>query len=64
VIDLRDEQDENAYDLMRVNSNSVSSDIDESELQYGKCPLGLMKLSGTQEGLRRAAAGGRANRAP
>jgi hypothetical protein len=36
VNDLREEHDENAYDLMRVNSDSVSNDIDESELQFEK----------------------------
>jgi hypothetical protein len=36
VIDLREEQDENKYDLMCVNSESVSNDIDESELEFEK----------------------------
>jgi hypothetical protein len=36
VIDLREEHDENAYDSMRVNSDSVSNKIDESELQSTK----------------------------
>jgi hypothetical protein len=36
VIDLREEHDENAYDSMRVNSESVSNEIDEIELQYEK----------------------------
>jgi hypothetical protein len=36
VIDLREEHDENEYDSMRVNSDSVSNDIDESELQSEK----------------------------
>jgi hypothetical protein len=36
VIDLREEQNENAFDSMRVNSESVSNEIDESELQYEK----------------------------
>jgi hypothetical protein len=31
VIDLREKHDENAYDSMRVNSDSVSNEIDESE---------------------------------
>jgi hypothetical protein len=35
VIDLR-EQNKNAFDSMRVNSESVSNEIDESELQYEK----------------------------
>jgi hypothetical protein len=36
VIDLREEHDENTYDSMRVNSESVSNEIDEKELQYDK----------------------------
>jgi hypothetical protein len=36
VIDSREEHDENAYDPMRVNSESVSNEIDESDLQYEK----------------------------
>jgi hypothetical protein len=36
VIDLREELDENAYDSMRVNSDSVSNEIDESDLQDEK----------------------------
>jgi hypothetical protein len=36
VIELREEQDENTLDSMCVNSESVSNDIDESELQFGK----------------------------
>jgi hypothetical protein len=36
VIDLREEQQENAPDSMRVNSESVSNEIDESELQFEK----------------------------
>jgi hypothetical protein len=36
VIDLREEQSENALDSMRVNSESVSNEIDESDLQYEK----------------------------
>jgi hypothetical protein len=35
VIDLREDQ-AHAYDSMRVNSESVSNEIDESELQYEK----------------------------
>jgi hypothetical protein len=35
VIDLREEQ-ENAFDSMRVNSESASKEIDESELQNEK----------------------------
>jgi hypothetical protein len=34
VTDLREEQDENAFGSMRANSESVSNQIDESELQY------------------------------
>jgi hypothetical protein len=34
VTDLREEQDENAFDSMRSNSESVSNEIGESELQY------------------------------
>jgi hypothetical protein len=33
---MREEQYENAFDSMRVNSESVSSEIDESDLQYEK----------------------------
>jgi hypothetical protein len=36
VNDLREEHNENTHDLMRVNSDSVSNDIDESELQFEK----------------------------
>jgi hypothetical protein len=32
VNDLREEHHENAYDLMPVNSDYVSNDIDENEL--------------------------------
>jgi hypothetical protein len=35
VIDLREEP-VNAFDSMRVNSESVSNEIDESELQFEK----------------------------
>jgi hypothetical protein len=35
VIDLREES-ANAFDSMRVNSEFVSNEIDESELQYEK----------------------------
>jgi hypothetical protein len=35
-IDLREEQNENASDSMRVNSESRSNEIDESELQSEK----------------------------
>jgi hypothetical protein len=31
VIDLREEQPENAFDSMRGNSESLSNEIDESE---------------------------------
>jgi hypothetical protein len=36
VIDLREKHDENARDSMRVNSDFVLNDIDESELQFEK----------------------------
>jgi hypothetical protein len=36
VIDLREEQEENAFDSIRVNSQSVSNEIDESEFQDEK----------------------------
>jgi hypothetical protein len=36
VIDLREEQKENASDSMRVNSESVSNETDESDLQAEK----------------------------
>jgi hypothetical protein len=36
VIDLREEQESNAFDSMRVNSESVSNEMDESELQDEK----------------------------
>jgi hypothetical protein len=36
VIDLREEQYENDCDSMRVNSQFVSNEIDESEIQYEK----------------------------
>jgi hypothetical protein len=36
VNDLREEHDENADDLMPVNFDCVSNDIDESELQDEK----------------------------
>jgi hypothetical protein len=36
VIDLREEHDANEDDSMRVNSDSVSNEIDESELQFQK----------------------------
>jgi hypothetical protein len=36
VNDLREEHDENEYNSMCCNSDSVSNDIDESELQYEK----------------------------
>jgi hypothetical protein len=35
VIDSREEK-ENAFDSMRVNSESDSNEIDESDLQYEK----------------------------
>jgi hypothetical protein len=36
VNDLREEHDENAFDLMCVNSDSVSNEIDEIEFEFGK----------------------------
>jgi hypothetical protein len=36
VNDLREQHDKNAFDSMRVNSDSVSNDIDESELEFKK----------------------------
>jgi hypothetical protein len=36
VNDLREEQYENAFELIRVNSESVSNEIDESDLQCEK----------------------------
>jgi hypothetical protein len=36
VIDLREEQYQNAFDSIRVNSESVSNEIDESDLQFEK----------------------------
>jgi hypothetical protein len=35
-MDLREEQDETAFDLMCVNSKSGSNDIDENELEFKK----------------------------
>jgi hypothetical protein len=36
VIDVRDKQNENEFDSIRVNSESVSNEIDESDLQSEK----------------------------
>jgi hypothetical protein len=36
MIDSREEQDENAVDPMGINSEFVSNEIDESELQVEK----------------------------
>jgi hypothetical protein len=36
VIALREEQYQNAFDSIRFNSESVSNEIDESDLQYEK----------------------------
>jgi hypothetical protein len=36
VIDLREEQRQNTLDSMRVNSDSISKEIDESDLQDEK----------------------------
>jgi hypothetical protein len=38
VTDLREEQYENAFDSMCVNSESVSNEIDESDSQDEKHP--------------------------
>jgi hypothetical protein len=36
VIDLREEQNQNAFDSIRVNWEFVSNEIDESDLQSEK----------------------------
>jgi hypothetical protein len=36
VTDLREEQNENAFDSMRANSGSVSNEIDETDLKDEK----------------------------
>jgi hypothetical protein len=36
VIDAREEEAKNASDSMRVNSESASNEIDESDMQYEK----------------------------
>jgi hypothetical protein len=36
VIDLREEQEVNEYDSIRVNSESVSNEIDESDSEFEK----------------------------
>jgi hypothetical protein len=36
VIELREEQYQNAFDWMRVNSESVSNEINESDVQCEK----------------------------
>jgi hypothetical protein len=36
VIDVREEQKQNDFDSMRVNSESVSNEIDENDLQSEK----------------------------
>jgi hypothetical protein len=38
VIDSRAEQEPKAPDSMRVNSESISNEIDESDLQFEKHP--------------------------
>jgi hypothetical protein len=35
-MDLKEKHSEKAYDSMRVNSDSVSNEIDERELQFEK----------------------------
>jgi hypothetical protein len=42
VVDLREEQYENACDLMRVNSDSVPNEIDESDL-LGACAISVSR---------------------
>jgi hypothetical protein len=36
VIEVREEQEENVFDSMRVNSESVLNEINENDLQDGK----------------------------
>jgi hypothetical protein len=36
VIDFREEQEENTFDSMRINSESVSNEIDDGDSQYEK----------------------------
>jgi hypothetical protein len=36
VIDVREKQSENAFDSIRVNSESVSNKIDASDLRFEK----------------------------
>jgi hypothetical protein len=36
VTDVREEQPENVLDSMRVNSESISNEVDESELELRK----------------------------
>jgi hypothetical protein len=36
VIDLREEQEKNAYDAIWVNSESLSNETKESDLQFEK----------------------------
>jgi hypothetical protein len=36
VIEVREEQGEKTFDSMRINSESVSNEIDESDLQSEK----------------------------
>jgi hypothetical protein len=36
VIDLREQQKKNAIDSMRVNSELISNEIDESDSEYEK----------------------------
>jgi hypothetical protein len=36
VIDLREDQERNAFDSMRVNSEYASNEIDKSDLQDAK----------------------------
>jgi hypothetical protein len=36
VIDLSEEHDENAFDSMQINSESISSETDDSDSQHAK----------------------------
>jgi uncharacterized coiled-coil DUF342 family protein len=44
VIDLSEEQKRNTFDWMRVNCESVSNEIDESDVQHEKHDLELLNL--------------------
>jgi hypothetical protein len=36
MIDLSEEHDENAFDSMHINSESISNGIDDNDSQYAK----------------------------